>query len=196
MTRTPRPDTDEGFLARWSRRKRGDPEPPAETAPAPPPPAAEEATEPHAEMPVAPKTDADMPPVESIGEATDMRDFFSPEVSEGLRRVALRKLFHLPKFNVVDGLDDYDDDFRDFAALGDIVTADMRHQMERAKEEAEAAWRDAPDDQAAESAARSESDPEDGEALDEAEASGAEDRDPPADGEAARADDPVTGGDA
>jgi hypothetical protein len=64
-----------------------------------------------------------------------MRDFFSPEVSEQLRRVALRKLFHLPQFNIVDGLDDYDDDYTTFEALGEIVTADMRHQMELEQEQ-------------------------------------------------------------
>ncbi len=123
-------DTNEEFLQRWSRRKTTamenaqDAEAAQEKEPAVP------ASEP--ELP--PKTDADMPPVESIDESTDMREFFSPEVSEKLRRVALRKLFHLPQFNIVDGLDDYDDDFTTFEALGEIVTADMRHQMELEQE--------------------------------------------------------------
>ncbi|NIQ95758.1 MAG: hypothetical protein GWN87_17280, partial [Desulfuromonadales bacterium] len=45
-------------------------------------------------------------------------------------------------FNIRDGLDDYDEDFRTFASLGDIVTADMKHQQElaeaRAREQAQA----------------------------------------------------------
>ena len=47
--------------------------------------------------------------------------------------MALRKLFQTAKFNVRDGLDDYDEDFRDFAALGDILTVDMKHQQELAE---------------------------------------------------------------
>lgn len=124
-------DRNEEFLQRWSRRKAAakksqDAEAEQDIEPAVPEPPSEPAP--------PPKTDADMPPLESIDESTDMRDFFSPDVSEKLRRLALRKLFHLPQFNIVDGLDDYDDDFTNFEALGDIVTADMRHQMELEKE--------------------------------------------------------------
>ena len=35
---------------------------------------------------------------------------------------------------MVDGLDDYDDDFTAFEALGDLVTADMRHERAREAE--------------------------------------------------------------
>ena len=59
-----------------------------------------------------------------------MSGFLSPKVSEELRQIALRKLFSLPQFNVSDGLDDYNEDFTSFAKLGDILTADMKHQME------------------------------------------------------------------
>lgn len=76
------------------------------------------------------KRDEDMPPVGSLDENSDVSEFFSSGVSEELRRAALRKFFHSPAFNIVDGLDDYDDDFTKFAALGDIITADMRHRME------------------------------------------------------------------
>jgi hypothetical protein len=79
-----------------------------------------------------------MPPLEGIDESTDMSGFLSPKVSEGVKRMALRKFFHSPIFNIVDGLDDYDDDFTTFEALGDIITSDMRgiaeQKAERAKE--------------------------------------------------------------
>ena len=75
-------------------------------------------------------TDEDMPPLDSLGENSDYSGFLSSGVSEGLRRRALRKLFSSAVFNIPDGLDDYDDDFTSFAALGDIVTSDMRHQAE------------------------------------------------------------------
>ena len=75
-------------------------------------------------------TDEDMPPLGSLDENSDYSGFLSPGVSEGLRRRALRKLFFSAAFNVRDGLDDYDEDFTSFEALGDIVTSDMKHQAE------------------------------------------------------------------
>ena len=54
----------------------------------------------------------------------------SEGVSDELRNLALRKLFRSSVFNIRDGLDEYDDDFTQFEKLGDIVTSDMKHQME------------------------------------------------------------------
>ena len=152
-TETTRPsgtEAQEGdaFLSRWARRKRvarsgGDPDSdearaatnenarPAEAAPI----AGDAPDEADAEEPRE-LTDADMPAVDSIDESTDMSGFFSPKVSETLKRAALRKFFHSQAFNIVDGLDDYDDDFRSFEALGDIITSDMRGRMEREAERA------------------------------------------------------------
>jgi len=140
VARHPRPEAtdDKGFLTRWSRRKSEArshaPEPPATEQDAVPnvPEDQTGSTEPAPVM-----TDADMPPIESIDEHTDsVAEFFSPGVSDELRHAALRKLFRLPMFNVRDGLEIYDDDYRTFEALGDIVTADMKHQLELAKEKA------------------------------------------------------------
>ena len=88
-------------------------------------------------------TDQDMPSLDSLGEDSDYSGFLSPGVSEALRRRALRKLFTSAVFNVPDGLDDYDDDFTSFQALGDIVTSDMRHQAEMEAERAKQARADA-----------------------------------------------------
>ena len=84
-------------------------------------------------------TDEDMPPLDSLDEGSDYSGFLSPGVSEGLRRRALRKLFMSAVFNVPDGLDDYDEDFTSFQALGDIVTSDMKHQAEMEAERAKRA---------------------------------------------------------
>ena len=73
--------------------------------------------------------DEDMPPIETLNEHSDYSGFFSSKVSEELRRLALRKLFHSPVFNVTDGLDDYAEDYTKFAKLGNIVTHDMRRTM-------------------------------------------------------------------
>lgn len=77
-------------------------------------------------------TDKDMPPLESLDEHSDYSAFLSPRVSEKLRRQALRKLFHLDVYNFADGLDDYAEDYTKFAALGNILTSDLRLQQQRA----------------------------------------------------------------
>jgi len=79
-------------------------------------------------------TDRDMPSVDTLNEASDFGQFMSPGVSDVLRKAALRKLFRLPVFGIRDGLDDYDEDFRNFAALGNIVTADMKFEKRRFEE--------------------------------------------------------------
>ncbi len=76
-----------------------------------------------------------LPSIESLDEDSDYSMFMSSEVDEGLRKLALRKLFNSPVFNVVDGLNDYDEDFTTFEALGDIVTSDMKFHEERKKAE-------------------------------------------------------------
>jgi hypothetical protein len=135
---------EEGFLSRWSRRKHvakaGNAEKPLQEsiedsqddpllAKAP----AEESAEIAAVEEDFP-ADSDMPPLESLDNDSDYSGFMSPKVSDELRNLALRKLFLGGMFNARDGLDDYDDDFTSFEKLGDIITADMRHQMEMAKE--------------------------------------------------------------
>lgn len=88
-------------------------------------------------------TDADMPDIESMTADSDYTDFLSPGVSEELRRIALRKLFSSEVFNIRDGLDEYDGDYTHFEKLGDIVTSDMKHQVEmEAKRKAEQALQD------------------------------------------------------
>jgi len=78
----------------------------------------------------------ELPRIEDLDENSDYSAFFNPKVAEDLRRVALRKLFRSAVFNVRDGLDDYDEDFTVYEPLGDIVTADMRHEMRRKAERA------------------------------------------------------------
>lgn len=118
----------EDFLTRWSQRK-------ADVANQTAEPLVEETPEPEQ----APLTDEDMPPLESLDQDSDYSGFFSPGVSENLRQLALSKLFRGPKFNITDGLNDYDQDYSKWVPLGDVVTCDMRFAMERAKEKIERA---------------------------------------------------------
>jgi hypothetical protein len=135
-------DSERTFLSRWSRRKALRQEELDETIISGTEQVVSEAPD-SAEGKAPLPTDEDMPPIESLGEDDNYGDFLSPEVSEKLRKVALRKLFHGAGFNIRDGLDDYDEDFTFFEPLGDIVTADMRHREEmlerKAREAAEAA---------------------------------------------------------
>jgi hypothetical protein len=111
----------ESVLSRWSRRKRD-----AEQATIDTEAAAVEV----AMIDAPPLTDADMPDVETLTEESDFSAFMSPGVSDELRNLALRKLFRAPVFNIRDGLDEYDEDYTSFEKLGDIVTCDMKHQVE------------------------------------------------------------------
>jgi hypothetical protein len=123
----------ESGLSRWSRRKQ-------EAAKAPPvdEPVVIDTAEASLSEPLsgevvpepAPLTDADMPDIDSLAEDSDFTGFMSPGVSDELRNLALRKLFHAPVFNIRDGLDEYDEDYTSFEKLGDIVTCDMKHQIE------------------------------------------------------------------
>lgn len=126
-------DSKQDFLSRWSERK---------SAARQGQPLSEPVREPDGAMAAEGRADvrADAPPppelpdLDTLDENSDYSVFFSEGVGEELRRLALRKLFHAPSFNVTDGLDDYAEDFRNFKALGDIVTADMKHAIEMAEE--------------------------------------------------------------
>jgi hypothetical protein len=124
-------DPEEGFLSRWSRRKLESEDADAGDATEARSIEAQDEDRGGAE-PTPVLTDEDMPPLEELGEQSDYSGFFSAGVSETLRKAALHRLFRSPKFNVCDGLDDYAGDYTKFTPLGDVVTADMRHHMERA----------------------------------------------------------------
>ena len=101
----------ENFLNRWSRRKRAS----SLAASAAPPAAARP-------LPT-------LPPLESVTYESDFGAFMHAKVDEGIRRAALRKLFGDPRFNVMDGLDIYIDDYSIEAPL----PAGMLEQLEHAR---------------------------------------------------------------
>ena len=129
------PPEAEPFLERWARRKA---QARAGNEDAFPQPAAEPAPEPQ-DPQAGDQGPLPLPDLASLGADSDYSAFMAPGVDAGLRRQALRKLFSSPQFNVRDGLDDYCDDFTQWNKLGDIVTADMRYQIERAARLAEQA---------------------------------------------------------
>lgn len=108
----------EGPLARWARRK--------QTAKQPLPASESRSTsESPADAPL------ELPAVDSLDATSDYSAFLDSRVSEELQRLALRKLFHLPEFNVTDGLNDYDEDFSHHSPLGGLVTREMRRVLAR-----------------------------------------------------------------
>jgi hypothetical protein len=130
----------EAFLSRWSRRKREQAQEPA--APAAPAGEAGKVTE-------APP----LPPVESLTPESDFAPFMHPKVAQAVRRVALKKLFADPHFNVPDLNEAYSGDWTGgdpiseelLKTLNQARTVLYREEEEaRAKEEAAQAAADAP----------------------------------------------------
>jgi len=135
------PDPDaaaSGFLARWSERKRARVRHEEDALPAGPrdvPVAGDDmqSADSGAAKPVL--TDRDMPSLESLDEESDYSGFLSPGVSLELQRLALRKLFSAAKFQVRDGLDDYDADYNLLQPLRRVladVTQEVTQQLQRA----------------------------------------------------------------
>jgi len=142
-------DGDANFLRRWSQRKLAaarqptiEP-PPVASAPATvgPPvaapaggaanPAAATGTLPPPDLAGAAGTAPDeapsLPAVESLGFDSDFTRFLAPKVDETVKRQALRKLFNDPRFNVMDGLDVYIDDYSKFEPIPADVVAKLKH---------------------------------------------------------------------
>jgi len=116
---------EDSFVSRWSRRKR---DARSEEESAAVPGAATESVE-ETESPEGdpaegdpaqgdPEVVAKLPDIDSLDESSDFTPFMAKVVPEVLRRRALRKLWRLnPMFAHLDGLNDYDEDFTDAAAL-------------------------------------------------------------------------------
>lgn len=118
---------DEGFVRRWSRLKRlGGHGLSAEAA------AREEGGVAPADDPrkFVPK-DLDLPDIGTLHKDSDFTAFLRKAVPEHLQRLALRKLWRAdPIFSVIDGLDDYDEDYR---AAMDVAAALAQEGRKAAK---------------------------------------------------------------
>jgi hypothetical protein len=130
--------SDEGFLRRWSRLK-ADPvaaQPaaapgPAEQRPevaampaiAPHPPRAPQRTGAGAGAPALPTLDD----VARLDGDSDFSAFVTPGVDKDVRRLALKKLFSDPHFNLVDRLDVYMDDYNKPSPMSEAMLAALHH---------------------------------------------------------------------
>ena len=108
----PEREGGEPFLSRWARKKEE-----AREAPSQPP----------ARPEIDPKAPApELPPIEKLTVESDYRPFFHPKVGEDVRRSALKKLFSDPRFNVMDGLDVYIDDYSKSEPIPPEMLAGMK----------------------------------------------------------------------
>lgn len=116
-----RTDHTGSFVRRWSQRKlqhqSGISTNPPEQDPLPEQPAVE------------PVREADLPPLETLHEDSEISMFLSEGISEQIQRQALRRLFHFGKFNVCDGLDDYAEDYTIFQPLSELFN--VKQQLEQ-----------------------------------------------------------------
>ena len=103
--------SDDHFLSRWSRRKHLAKRDPSQLEKEEATPAPSAAAPADAQIPVARGEAAPLPPVESLTPDSDFTPFMRGEVDPGVRQQALRTLFRDPRFNVMDGLDVYIDDY-------------------------------------------------------------------------------------
>lgn len=104
-------DEKQDFLRRWSRLKR-------ESAAA----GAVVKTETEPSVP--------LPPLDSLTFESDFKAFMHAKIEEGVKRAALKKLFSDPRFNVMDGLDTYIDDY----TKSDTIPPEMLARLERARQ--------------------------------------------------------------
>lgn len=133
MTRDPgehEQPTERFSLRRWAQRKldaaRAEPAlsapatpavPAAATSAAPAVPASSQAA---AEAPP-------LPPVESLTIDSDFTLFMHPHVDAVVRRAALKQLFRDPRFNAMDGLDTYIDDYTKADPIPESVIKQLAH---------------------------------------------------------------------
>lgn len=102
--------TEEKFLSRWSRRKQA---------------AAKSASPTPAPAPSRPPET--LPAPESLTFESDFQSFLHDKVEESVKRAALKKLFADPRFNVMDGLDIYIDDYSKDDPIPEAMLAQLEH---------------------------------------------------------------------
>jgi hypothetical protein len=127
-------DPKRGFsLSRWSRRKleaaRATERTVAPATSAPPAVVTPAAELPSPQDAATQSPPLELPAIDSLTFESDFAAFLQPRVDESLRRQALKKLFADPRFNVMDGLDVYIDDY----GKADPIDAETVRQLVQAR---------------------------------------------------------------
>ncbi|HXM83049.1 MAG TPA: DUF3306 domain-containing protein [Burkholderiales bacterium] len=100
--------SEDNFLQRWSRRKQ----------------------QAAAQKPVLQDPAPQLPAIDSLDFESDFKAFMHSKVEESVKRAALKKLFADPRFNVMDGLDTYIDDY----TKAEPITEELLAQLEHARQ--------------------------------------------------------------
>jgi hypothetical protein len=110
----------ENFLGRWSRLKEQD---------------RKELERPAAEAPVAQKPESqedkapELPPLDQLTPQSEFSGFMHPKVDDAVRRVALKKLFSDPHFNIPDPYEAYSGDW----TVGEAIPNEMLATLNQAR---------------------------------------------------------------
>jgi hypothetical protein len=100
-------EKEEAFLQRWSRRKKETPVEKTDEKPAP-----------------------TLPPVDKLTPESDFTGFMHPKVEDALRRVALKKLFSDPHFNVPDPYEAFSGDWTGGEPIPDEMLAALNQAQQ------------------------------------------------------------------
>jgi hypothetical protein len=134
----------ETFFARWSRVKT-ESRPGADVAPAEPSPVVSPV--PAGEAPAAEPPAPTLEQVAALTADSDFTPFVARGVDEAVRRAAMKKLFADPRFNVMDGLDTYIEDYNKFEPLTPLMVAALNHAKDLIAREFAAEENDEPKDE-------------------------------------------------
>jgi hypothetical protein len=106
----------EDFLRRWARLKH-------ERAAEPPKEPVQKESVEEAPVPAA------LPPVEKLTPESDFSSFMRPKVEDAVRRVALKKLFSNPHFNIPDAFEPFSGDWN----VAESIPPEMLATLNQAK---------------------------------------------------------------
>ena len=79
------------------------------------------------DAPSVPSEKPELPPLDSLTFESDFKAFMHSKVEEGVKRAALKKLFADPRFNVMDGLDTYIDDYTKAEGIPESMLETLEH---------------------------------------------------------------------
>jgi hypothetical protein len=126
---------DEGFFRRWARRKSQvaegavmeEPVAPVAAPAAAPAPAPAPAQQPLGQERESARSAPTLEDVARLTQESDYSAFVARGVDKTVQRMALKKLFADPHFNVMDGLDIYIDDYNKVTPLSAEMLASLKH---------------------------------------------------------------------
>lgn len=75
----------------------------------------------------APRLPPTLDDVAELDASSDFSPFVAQGVDDVVKRLALKKLFSDPRFNIMDGLDTYIEDYNTFVPMTTVMVAELNH---------------------------------------------------------------------